>query len=1394
MEIKNAPEDTVLYDSLTRHNLPFSPEEIDEERTKCQQELEDQDQDQDQENISVTGLTYHPYFCQDRAPDSMKWRFVDVELKDVKGNLVFAQAGVEVPAFWSDRAAYIVAQKYFYGKQGTPEREYSLKQLVGRVVGRIRDWAVEQQYFASDGDLQAYCDDLTYLLYTQRGSFNSPVWFNLGIDAREQQVSACFINSVDDSMESIAKLQTIESKIFKRGSGSGVNLSNLRSSKEHLSGGGIASGPVSFMRGFDSWAGTIKSGGATRRAAAMRILNVDHPDIIDFIECKVLEERKAHALIAQGYPADFNDPQGAYASVGFQNANHSVRVTDAFMEAVEEALAFPDRSVLWELKGVHGELIDTISVRELWDKLCYAVWMCGDPGIQFDDTTNRWHTCPVSGKINASNPCSEFVFLDNSACNLASLNLMRFRMPNNALDIPALQKAVHAFIIAQDILVDNASYPTPEIADNSRIFRPLGLGYCNLGAYLMSIGMAYDSYEGRYLAAEITSVISAQAYKTSAELAEVKGPFGCFEMNRLEMLQVIEQHQDAASDMHLESAELWHATRELGRQHGFRNAQVTLLAPTGCLTPDTLVLSSAGLLPLEDLGDLEGEQWQDLEDIQILQEKQEEKATQFYCNGLADTYEIQTVKGHFLRGTGNHKIRILDTDANYIWRRLDEIKEGDWIAIRLGGHEQLLKNKPYIELAPPIKNTPHYRLKTLNLPVYLTEEIAEILGMYMGNGDLKQKEALRFNIDAEDKHLIEYIEEWAYTIGIEKCYKEERPGCVSIYLYSRVLTSWFRVNEWAKPKGNYGEGAAGAFVPWQVLQSRTSVLCAFIRGLFSTDGTCHQQISSATNVELSVTSFDLAYTVFTALEALGIQSNYHVTCKKENHNSFGTRPMHRVRPTHYNAIKLFLQKIGFHSASVKQQKFTTVMAQWGEKSPLVHDSITHPVLLAEFYAWAKENKLGSDLNQKICSRVYQGTASFEWVKQIVETHPVLKDTRLYQLYQDDRLRFVQCKSVSYHKDPVVTCDISVPKNNTYVAQSFVSHNTIGMIMDTDTTGVEPEMSLYRVKKLVGGGELQMESTVIEQGLKALGYQGESRQDILRHLKEHRCLDDCKALLKQHLPVFDCAIPVTGNRALSLDAHLEMTAAVQPFLSGAISKTMNLSEEATEQHVSNAFLKAWKLGIKNIALYRNNCKKSQPMQTRNADGTLTVPQETQLVRAVRRRLKDHQTNCHRIKFKFGEVKGYLLVTPYEDTGMPGEIFVEWSKEGSTVSGLVDGWAQAISYGLQYGVPLEKFVDKFSHTKFEPAGFSSDPDIKFAHSIYDALMRKLAAVFSEAPLPTIIDVPQIESVPPVETLELGTGNGVSDKIDGPPCMVCGTIMERNGANCHKCPVCGAAPGCG
>jgi ribonucleoside-diphosphate reductase alpha chain len=898
------------------------------------------------------GLPWKRYFTRPGvAPfDEVQWETREAAITNEKGEVVFEQHDVEIPTGWSQVATNVVVSKYFRGVIGTPERERSVKQLIGRVVRTIHGWANKQGYFATPEAAEIFRDELTHLLVHQKAAFNSPVWFNAGIEQRPQ-LSACFINKVEDRMESILTLAKTEGMLFKYGSGTGTNLSPLRSARELLAGGGTASGPVSFMKGFDAFAGVIKSGGKTRRAAKMVILNADHPDIVEFINCKVEEERKAWTLIEGGYDPSFNGP--AYSSIFFQNSNNSVRVKDDFMKAVEE-------DAEWHTFAITtGQIMDTYKARDLTRMMADAAWVCGDPGLQYDTTVNHWHTCPNTDRINASNPCSEYMFLDNTSCNLASINLMKFLDDRGEFDVEAYREACRVLITAQEILVDNASYPTEAITQNSKDFRPLGLGYANLGALLMASGLPYDSDAGRDVAAALTAVMTGEAYAQSARIAQKKGPFNGFAVNREPMLRVMDQHRSSIDHINpahvplplLSAArDAWDKACQLGDLYGYRNSQATVIAPTG---------------------------------------------------------------------------------------------------------------------------------------------------------------------------------------------------------------------------------------------------------------------------------------------------------------------------------------------------------------------------------------------------------------------------------------------------------------------------TIGFMMDCDTTGIEPDIALVKYKKLVGGGMLKIVNQTVPIALRRIGYPEAQVSEILQYIDENDTIEGAPHLRPDDLAVFDCAFkPAKGSRTIHYMGHVKMMASAQPFISGAISKTVNMPEHATPEDIMEVYMEGWRMGLKAIAIYRDGSKRSQPLNTA-LDAKKTAAQTVSVVvsepaRAVRRKLLDERRAITH-KFDIQGHEGYITVGIYED-GTPGEIFLVMSKEGSTISGLMDAFATSISLALQYGVPLEVLVKKFAHTRFEPSGFTKNPEIPIAKSITDYIFRWLASKFLDGTQQEAIGIVRRDPVVEVEAsaapaaapIKPATVDSSPIKIsfqgqeDAPACSDCGSIMIRNGT-CYKCLNCGSTSGC-
>ncbi|MEH0936740.1 vitamin B12-dependent ribonucleotide reductase [Micromonospora psammae] len=946
-------------------------------------------------NGAVTGLKVqrvwttegvHPY-------DEVTWERRDVVMTNWRdGSINFEQRGVEFPESWSVNAANIVTTKYFRGAVGTPEREWSLRQLIDRVVTTYRKAGEEHNYFATPADAEIFAHELTWMLLHQVFSFNSPVWFNVGTPS-PQQVSACFILSVDDSMDSILDWYKEEGLIFKGGSGSGVNLSRIRSSRELLSSGGNASGPVSFMRGADASAGTIKSGGATRRAAKMVILDVDHPDIQEFVVTKAREEDKIRALRDAGFDMDLGGAD--IVSVQYQNANNSVRVSDEFMTAVENGGGF-------DLRGrLDGATIETIDAKKLFRDISQAAWECADPGLQYDDTINDWHTCPETGRITASNPCSEYLHLDNSSCNLASLNLMKFLRADGGFEVEKFVKSVELVITAMDISICFADFPTEKIGETSRAYRQLGIGYANLGALLMASGLPYDSEQGRSVAAAITSLMTGTAYRRSAELAGVVGPYDGYA----------------------------------------RNAE------------------------------------------------------------------------------------------------------------------------------------PH----------------------------------------------------------------------------KRVMRKHAAANDAIKPAG----------------------------------------------------------TVATAIQR----------------------------------------------EATKQ--------------------------------WTEGNKVGD---------------KFGW------------------------------------------------RNSQ--ASVLAPTGTIGFMMDCDTTGVEPDLALVKFKKLVGGGSMQIVNQTVPRALRSLGYPEEQVEAIVEHIADHGHVVDAPGLKPEHYPVFDCAM---GERTIAPMGHVRMMAAIQPFVSGAISKTVNMPEAATVEDVEKIYFEGWKLGLKALAIYRDNCKVGQPLSVAKSNKATEpaaveaaavekVVEKVVEYRPVRKRLPKKRPS-ETVSFSVGGAEGYLTASSYPDDGL-GEVFLKMSKQGSTLAGVMDAFSVAISIGLQYGVPLETFVSKFTNMRFEPAGMTDDPDVRMAASVMDYIFRRLALDFlpyerraelgiftaaersaqlrAEAEAESAAaDLTAMASSAPVEAPEPKTGPvaqpaqemaevaaakpapsvGSSTELleavigkaaDAPLCFTCGTKMRPAGS-CYVCEGCGSTSGC-
>ena len=1399
--------------------------------------------------------------------DTVIWERRTAAIYNSKGEAVFEQKDVEFPTTWSQLATNVVASKYFYGDlaagNGDPregKREYSLKQLIHRVTRTITDWGKEQGYFATSEDAERFYDELTWLCLHQYGAFNSPVWFNVGLyhqygvrdtggktifgwDFEKQRVvpvdpyerpqaSACFIISVEDSIDDIWQLMAESARLFKFGSGVGADWSKLRSTKEKLSGGGQPSGPVSFMRVQDATGATIKSGGKTRRAAIMQTLKVWHPDILEFVTAKAKEEKKAWALIEQGYDGSFNGE--AYNSVAFQNVNQSVRVTDEFMEAVLARKTYPLRAV------TNGQVVEEIDAYELLYKVAEGTWICGDPGLQYEDTIQKWHTCKRSGPINSSNPCSEYMFLDNSACNLASLNLRKFQREDGSFDVERFRAAVRIFITAMEILVDNAGYPSEKIAQNSHDYRPLGLGFANLGAMLMAMGLPYDSDEGRAVAGAVTAIMHAEAYARSAEIAAIEriGPFPGFEKNRESMLEVMRMHQAVVEDIHPSCpAYLKEAAREsmarmvaLGERYGYRNAQATVLAPTGCLVGDSLIATDRGLVRLETLGNPEGAQWQDVS-FRVFTDEGQKLATKFYVNGIEATRKIRTRAGYTIQGTLQHRIKVVDPDTGqWVWKRFSDIRPGDIVPLAMN----TIIGQPHTVTLPPLGELHWNADRRAHVPRTVTPELAELVGYFMGDGSLHAK-GLRFCVDERDQDVVAHLQQLIYRLFGLQAYIEQRQGYVEVGVHSVPLVLWWEACGFAKrlpSDAHQGKGYQPCIPDAILYTNDPAVYRAFLRGLFEADGTVIQGVPA-----FSTASESLAQEVRTLLLALGYPTQTKV--EEDRRSARGRKSLQVLRLKNRGYNTRFLQEIRFIGVRKRQ-----AVAEATTRSSAKRDRIyLEPVLVEEL--------------------VPAGSPHRDAVILSLRRYGAIPRQRVEQLYEetaDERL----VQYMSYFYDVVeanedggeqLTYDLSVPENVTYTANGFISHNTISFMMDCDTTGIEPDIALVKYKLLAGKGDgmLKIVNNTVPIALRRLGYNEEQIKDILAYIEENDTIEGAPHIKEVHLPVFDCAFkPYKGQRFIHYMGHIKMMAACQPFISGAISKTVNMPEHVTVEEIMDAYIQGWKLGLKALAIYRENSKRSQPLSTRkedkkadsSGDGVATgEPQviekiiEKVVYKPVRKRLPDERPSLTH-KFSVAGHEGYLHIGLYPDTGMPGEIFITMAKQGSTISGLMDAFATAISIALQYGVPLEDLCNKFSHMRFEPAGFTNNPQIPIAKSIMDYIFRYLSLKFlgrpqeekSENPAEGVAaevkrsgparDERQLElsfetqPTGPITPLvgstieaflrlqEKAAGSPATtrnhatafqNQEDAPACSNCGSITVRSGA-CYVCPNCGNSSGCG
>jgi len=1488
-----------------------------------------------------TGIGIRRHFTTEGVDpyDETVWERRDARITNYRDGVVaFEQLGVEFPAGWSQNAANIVAQKYFRGTLGSPERERSLRQVIDRVVDTITAWGTKDGYFVDDTEAEAFRAELKHLVMHQKAAFNSPVWFNIGVKGEPQQASACFILAVDDTMRSILNWYVEEGTIFKGGSGSGINLSNIRSSEEHLKGGGTASGPVSFMRGADASAGTIKSGGKTRRAAKMVILNADHPDIEDFIWCKAVEERKARVLRDAGFDMDLDGKDSH--STQYQNANNSVRVTDEFMQAVVD-----DGD--WALRAVtSGQPLRVVKARRLFRQIAEATWECADPGMQFDTTINRWHTASNTGPIRASNPCcftgetlvdtsdglipfellhktgeafldlpsatsfdlesaemvsrpitrvwiaghtdrlvevtteqglflrctpehrfltvergwteaqdlaagdrlrtlgflevepddmvatvapvelpepvpvydlevdgthnfavscdtstldhsvvvhnSEYMHLDNSACNLASLNLLKFLGEDGGFDVDGFKAAVEVVFTAQEILVGNADYPTDKIGDNARRFRQLGLGYANLGAMLMALGIAYDSDAGRTWAAAVTSLMTGHAYATSARTAARMGPFAGYTENREPMNRVLRMHRDEAAriddrlatrDLVSAAQDAWDRAVEWAGDWGVRNAQATVLAPTGCLVGGSLVATDRGLVRLRSLGDPEGAQWQDL-DVQVVTDEGSRAATRFYVNGAEPVVTVDTARGYRIQGTTLHRVKVVDEATGaWEWKRFADIGPGDLVPLAL--HQFV--GEPQAVPLPPLPEAYWTGEHQLEAPGSVTPELAELVGYFMGDGSLHAR-GLRFCVADTDFDVVERLEQLGKEVFGVGATVTPKQGYHEVAFSSVRLTLWWEACGFAKHSP--GEGHAGkgyrAHIPDAILHSNDpAVYRAFLRGLFEADGTVTAGVPS-----LSSTTLSLASDVQSLLLALG----YPTTRKLETtRTGWGQAPIAVVRLLNSAYASRWGAEVGFLGGRKGAAVAAGDASQAGR-----HDHVPVTRALVDRLAPANDR-----LRKVLLLELQRGRVS----RRIA--------TELYERTGDAELGHV----LSFFYDRVAsaelgdeqpTFDLSVPDNVTYVANGFVSHNTIGLMMDCDTTGIEPDLGLCKTKKLVGGGTMSIVNQTVPRALRRLGYSPGQVDDIVAYIDEHKSILGAPHISSDHLSVFACSM---GDNVIHYLGHVRMMAAVQPWISGAISKTVNVPESATVEEMEQLHIDAWRMGLKAVAVYRDNCKVAQPLSTTKKD-VAPIVQPVLVKQPVRERLPRMRAS-KTFSFRVADCHGYVTVGEYDD-GRPGEIFLRVAKQGSTLAGIMDAFAISVSHGLQYGVPLRAFVDMYTNMRFEPAGITDDAEIRFASSLVDYIFRRLAVQYLSAEERADLGILTVDermqpTLPGVEEHATPTSTGsevVPDPAprvapavqlanspaasDAPYCYVCGVVMQRAGA-CFVCGGCGTTSGC-
>jgi len=1073
---------------------------------------------------------------------------------------------------------------------------------------------------------------------------------------------------------------------------------------------------------------------------------------------------------------------GQSVEYGTERTAYDLRISGRYISRFAEEVGLSLRSKMEKLAAMlASEQYKTESTATLVERTPDGV------ELTYNLSEPNNHSYVVNGLVVAN--CSEFVFVDDTACNLLSLNLMKFQAEDGSFDVERFRKAVDVCFTGQEIIVSNASYPTPAIAANSERLRPLGLGYANLGALVMSMGLAYDSDEGRRYAGAITAIMTAEAYAQSARMAAAKGPFAEFGKNREPMLRVMRKHRSAAYELPsagqdtdavvAAARETWDEAVRLGETHGYRNAQATVLAPTGCLVGGTLVATDRGLVRLRSLGRSDGAQWQDLK-VQVATDEGPRQATRFFVNGTEPVVTVATHRGYRIQGTATHRIKVVDEQGQWTWRHLADVKPGDQVPLMLGGMIGESQTVPLPDL-PEAYWTSDF---STFVPREMNADLAELVGYFMGDGSLHSR-GLRLCVTSGDADVVERLRALGESLFGLKAAITPKTGYTEVALHSVRLSLWWEACGFTKEPPTQDHRGKGyrPRIPDALLNSNDpEVYSAFVRGLFEADGTV-----TGGFVSFSTVGEQFSRDVQSLLLALGF-----VTTLKQDPaggGRWGSNPLYVLRLLNVSAADGFVRRVGFISARKRERCLADhPQAAKYDQVPVDRDLVD---------ALAPENdQLRKAL---LLSLSRTGMVSRRAATTLLER---TGDVRLRQLlsFFYDRVGGVELGEEQF------TFDLSVPDNVTYVANGFVSHNTIGLMMDCDTTGIEPDLALVKYKKLVGGGLLKIVNNTVPAALRKLGY-GESQvKEIVEFIDENDTIEGAPHITDEHLKVFDCAFkPVQGTRSIAPMGHVRMMAAVQPFISGSMSKTVNLPTEATVEDIEGTYLESWRLGLKCIAIYRDGCKRSQPLST-SIEKPPPAAEAATPARAVRRRLPDERRSLTH-KFDIQGHEGYITVGLYED-GTPGEIFLTMAKEGSTISGLMDAFATQTSLALQYGVPLQVMVNKFSHMRFEPSGFTKHPEIPIAKSLADYIFRWLASKFLSEEEKDAVGVvrrepsPEGESEPAAELKLVAappqTNGGGSPLLtfvvnaDAPACADCGSITVRSGS-CYKCLNCGATTGC-